>query len=40
MGSIIKLNFGNSNVQQRILTIILILNAIGCLSSKLKENNK
>ena len=36
MGSIINLNYNNENNiydgQQRILTIILILNVIGCLS--------
>jgi len=40
MGSIINLNHNNGNDiydgQQRILTIILILNVIGCLSEKLK----
>ena len=40
MGSIINLNYNGANDiydgQQRILTIILILNVIGCLSSKLK----
>ena len=41
MGSIINLNYNNGNDiydgQQRILTTILILNVIGCLSSKLKD---
>ena len=41
MGSIINLNYNSQNYiydgQQRILTIILILNAIGCLSEKLKN---
>ena len=40
MGSIINLNYDNGNDiydgQQRILTTILILNVIGCLSPKLK----
>ena len=40
LGSIINLNYNNSNDiydgQQRILTTILILNVIGCLSQKLK----
>jgi hypothetical protein len=40
MGSIINLNYNGSNDiydgQQRILTTILILNVIGCLTSKLK----
>jgi hypothetical protein len=40
MGSIINLNYNNENDiydgQQRILTTILILNVIGCLSEKLK----
>ena len=40
MGSIINLNYNNANDiydgQQRILTTILILNVIGCLSPKLK----
>jgi hypothetical protein len=40
MGSIINLNYNNGNDiydgQQRILTTILILNVIGCLSPKLK----
>jgi hypothetical protein len=40
MGSIINLNYNNGNDiydgQQRILTTILILNVIGCLSEKLK----
>jgi hypothetical protein len=40
MGSIINLNYNNSNYiydgQQRILTTILILNVISCLSPKLK----
>ena len=40
MGSIINLNYNNGNDiydgQQRILTTILILNAISCLSEKLK----
>jgi hypothetical protein len=40
MGSIINLNYNSGNDiydgQQRILTIILILNVIGCLSPKLK----
>lgn len=41
MGSIINLNYNNENDiydgQQRILTTILILNVIGCLSFKLKN---
>ena len=41
MGSIINLNYNNGNDiydgQQRILTTILILNVIGCLSPKLKD---
>ena len=41
MGSIINLNYNNNNDiydgQQRILTTILILNVIGCLSPKLKS---
>lgn len=41
MGSIINLNYNGANDiydgQQRILTIILILNVIGCLSIKLKN---
>lgn len=41
MGSIINLNYNNGNDiydgQQRILTTILILNVIGCLSEKLKN---
>lgn len=41
MGSIINLNYNNGNDiydgQQRILTTILILNVIGCLSKKLKN---
>ena len=41
MGSIINLNYNNENDiydgQQRILTTILILNVIGCLSQKLKN---
>ena len=41
MGSIINLNYNGANDiydgQQRILTTILILNVIGCLSIKLKE---
>ena len=41
MGSIINLNYNSGNDiydgQQRILTTILILNVIGCLSSKLKS---
>jgi hypothetical protein len=41
MGSIINLNYNNGNDiydgQQRILTTILILNVIGCLSPKLKN---
>jgi uncharacterized C2H2 Zn-finger protein len=41
MGSIINLNYNNGNDiydgQQRILTTILILNVIGCLSPKLKS---
>ena len=41
MGSIINLNYNNENYiydgQQRILTTILILNVISCLSEKLKN---
>ena len=41
MGSIINLNYNGGNDiydgQQRILTTILILNVIGCLSPKLKD---
>ena len=41
MGSIINLNYNSGNDiydgQQRILTTILILNVIGCLSPKLKD---
>jgi hypothetical protein len=41
MGSIINLNYNNENDiydgQQRILTTILILNVIGCLSEKLQN---
>ena len=41
MGSIINLNYNSGNDiydgQQRILTTILILNVIGCLSPKLKS---
>ena len=41
MGSIINLNYNGINDiydgQQRILTTILILNVIGCLSPKLKD---
>jgi hypothetical protein len=41
MGSIINLNYNNNNYiydgQQRILTTILIINIIGCLSSQLKN---
>ena len=44
MGSIINLNYNNVNDiydgQQRILTTILILNVIGCLSKKLKNKIK
>jgi hypothetical protein len=40
MGSIINLNYNGNDIydgQQRILTTILILNVIGCLSEKLKN---
>ena len=44
MGSIINLNYNNDNDiydgQQRILTTILILNVIGCLSSNSSLKNK
>lgn len=44
MGSIINLNYNSGNDiydgQQRILTTILILNVIGCLSPKLKSKIK
>ena len=44
MGSIINLNYNNGNDiydgQQRILTTILILNVMGCLSPKLQVKIK